>query len=110
VVIADNDGNPAHHIAAGTPCGDDGTRYFFVAATDVDHDDPASVENAQAVLDVIETVNSAVVNEDVPVLNTIANNKRHLVKSDKALNQYLRYAGGYPTASFGDLQAMAAKR
>jgi phenylpropionate dioxygenase-like ring-hydroxylating dioxygenase large terminal subunit len=110
VVMADNDGNPAHHIAAGTPCGESGTRYFFVAATTVDRDDPGSVKQAEAVLDVIETVNTAVVNEDVPVLNTIANTKRHLVKSDKALSQYLRYAQEYPTSSFDELQLMATKR
>jgi nitrite reductase/ring-hydroxylating ferredoxin subunit len=100
------------HIAAGTPFTgpSPGARFFFVLTAAHDPADPASTTAAVALLDTMQAHHTQIVNEDIPVLNSLQLDHRIVVKSDTALVHYLRYAEGYPRRSFADLEGHAASR
>jgi phenylpropionate dioxygenase-like ring-hydroxylating dioxygenase large terminal subunit len=104
-------GRESGHIAAGTPFTgpDGGSRFFFVLAAASDPNDAGSQAAATSLLDALQAHHTTIVNEDIPVLNSLQFDHRVLVKSDKALIEYLRYADGYRTRSFAELESVAAR-
>jgi hypothetical protein len=86
------------HIAAATPMGEQGTRFFVCVATQ-------RSDKAALALDQQQALHTELINEDVPIMNTLRLGDDHLVTSDRQLAKYLRYVRDFPKMTFKELDA-----
>jgi phenylpropionate dioxygenase-like ring-hydroxylating dioxygenase large terminal subunit len=99
----EHDGRLTMQVTGGTPMGSQGTRFFFSLATD---NSPGAEEH----LDERERLHNRLVNEDLPILNTLRLGDDHLVAADRAIARYLRYARDYPRTTMAELEDLAVRR
>jgi phenylpropionate dioxygenase-like ring-hydroxylating dioxygenase large terminal subunit len=87
-----------HHLAFSAPMGSGGTRMFMVVSTE-------ATDGADEHLEHLKSTHNQIVNEDLPILNTLRMGDDHLVAADRALAGYLRYARDYPRLTFAEIEA-----
>lgn len=86
------------HIAATSPMGSQGTRFFISVAT-------RRSGSAELFLDQQQELHCDLVQEDLPIMNTLRLGDDHLVASDRQLARYLRYVRDFPKATMVQLEA-----
>lgn len=97
VTMGEHEGDLSMHVAAGTPMGSLGTRYFMSVAV-------PKTQGAEE-LERIKAMHTQLLNEDLPIMNTLRMGKNLFVPADRAMNRYFRYARAYPRASMADFGA-----
>lgn len=96
----DQDGRLKWYIAASTPCGREGTKFFISVITTKD-------EGAEEFLDRQAAIHTSLINEDVPILNNLRYGELLLVPSDRALARYLRSVPNYPRTTLSQIEKAA---
>lgn len=94
------DGRLKWYIAASTPCGREGLKFFYTFITTRDDD-------SEAFCDRMAQLHASIQNEDLPVINNMRYGNFHLVKSDQAMMQFLRTVPKYPRTSMKELEKAA---
>jgi phenylpropionate dioxygenase-like ring-hydroxylating dioxygenase large terminal subunit len=100
--MGDQGGRLKWYIAAGSPLGREGLRFFFTIITTKD-------DGAEEFLDRQAAMHARIQNEDVPILNNLRYRDFNLVKSDQELMRFLRKVPKYPRTSMKELEKKAAK-
>jgi phenylpropionate dioxygenase-like ring-hydroxylating dioxygenase large terminal subunit len=95
-----HDGRVTLQVAGSAPMGALGLRMFMVVATD-------RSPGAEKHLEERERLHNRLVNEDLPILNTLRFGDDHLVAADRAIAKFLRMAKDYPKATMAQLEASA---
>lgn len=88
------------HIAGISPMGREGTKIFVTVAAE-------QSESADDFLDQQQAMHTQLINEDLPVLNTIRFGRTQFVESDKHLTRFLRYVRKFPKVTMAELEASA---
>lgn len=96
----DQGGRLKWYIAAGSPFGQDGLRFFFTFVTTKD-------DGAEEAFDRWTAMHARIQNEDVPILNNMRYGDFNLVKSDQTLTRFMRKAMKYPRTSMKELEKKA---
>jgi phenylpropionate dioxygenase-like ring-hydroxylating dioxygenase large terminal subunit len=91
------------HIAGGTYMGSEGTKYFMTIGAEVNGNGDDALRMAEESLDAQQALHTTLINEDLPVMNSLRLGDDHLVGSDRKLAQYLRYARDYPRVTMASL-------
>ncbi|HVW34985.1 MAG TPA: hypothetical protein VHL53_20805, partial [Acidimicrobiia bacterium] len=86
------------YVASATPMGGAGTRFFMSVAT-------RRGETAEAVLDQQQALHTQIINEDLPIMNTLRLGDDHFVASDRQMVKYLRRVRTFPRVSMAELEA-----
>lgn len=98
-----HDETPIAHIAATTSMGSQGLRVFMALGAELQGDDEAAFAQAEASLDAQQAVHTSLVNEDIPIMNSLRLGDDHLVAADRKLAHFLRYVRDYPRLSVASL-------
>jgi hypothetical protein len=94
------DGRLKWYIAASSPCGRRGTRFFLTIITTKDAE-------AEAFLDRAEAMHNRILNEDLPILNNMRYGDLRLVKADRDMGRFIRAAREYPRTTLDALETAA---
>lgn len=98
------------HVAAGSPLGSSGTKFFMVLAAAAPGIRRRTEADVQEELDTLQTMHTQLFAEDLPVLNTLRPGATMFVASDKTLARYLRYARAYPRTTLRAIEQEADAR
>jgi phenylpropionate dioxygenase-like ring-hydroxylating dioxygenase large terminal subunit len=79
-----------------------GTRCFTVAGAELGGEGEAARAQAEASLDAQQALSTQLINEDLPIMNTLRLGDDHLVGADRKLAAYLRFVRDYPRATMAD--------
>jgi phenylpropionate dioxygenase-like ring-hydroxylating dioxygenase large terminal subunit len=99
--MGDQDGRLKWYIAASAPLGREGTKFFITVITTRGEGDIEFLDRQAA-------MHTAIMNEDVPVLNNLRYGNFLLVPSDKAMTRFIRSVLKYPRTTMRDLERAAA--
>ena len=94
------DGRLKWYIAASTPCGREGTKFFLTLIT-------TKEAGAEAFFDRAEALHNRIINEDLPVLNNMRYGALRLVASDRDLGRFIRSVREYPRTTLDALETAA---
>lgn len=104
------EGYLTQHLAAGVPLGSSGTKFFVHVTAPAAGVDGRTGSDVEHDLDALQKMHTQLMNEDLPVLNTLRPGRNMLVKSDRVLARYLRYARDYPRTSLRELERESSAR
>jgi phenylpropionate dioxygenase-like ring-hydroxylating dioxygenase large terminal subunit len=99
--VGDQAGRLKWYIAASSPFGREGTRFFFTIVT-------TKGDGAEEFLDRQAAMHARIQNEDVPILNNLRYGNFNLVKSDQAMMRFMRKVLKYPRTSMQELEKKAS--
>lgn len=94
---SDRAGDILTHIATTAPLGESGVQFFVTVAT-------RRGENAQAALEAQQDLHTQLINEDLPVMNSIRLGDATLVGSDYGLVSFLRRMREFPRVTFPEIE------
>jgi phenylpropionate dioxygenase-like ring-hydroxylating dioxygenase large terminal subunit len=97
------DGRLKLQLVGSAPMGSQGTRTFFALATD-------NSPGGQEYLEEQEALHTRLINEDLPILNTLRLGDDHFVATDRNIVRYLRFARDYPKTTVTALEASIATK
>jgi nitrite reductase/ring-hydroxylating ferredoxin subunit len=86
------------YLAGSTPLGREGLTTFICVAAE-------KGDGAEAILDQQQALHTELIQEDLPVMNTIRMGDALFSTSDRNMVRYLRYARNYPRAQMRDFKA-----
>lgn len=101
------DGDFLAHLAASAPMGRAGTRFFIIAITRQEGDDEEAKANAQRNLDQVLALHTELLNEDLPILNSVRLGEAHFTAADRPMARYLQYVRSYPRITMAALEQSA---
>jgi phenylpropionate dioxygenase-like ring-hydroxylating dioxygenase large terminal subunit len=102
------EGRLTQHIGCGTPMGSQGSKFFLVLTAPAAGVDDRSTSDVEGELDLLAKMHTQLFLEDLPVMNTLRAGRTVLVKSDRTLARYLRYARDYPRTTLCEIEREAA--
>ena len=94
------DSEELSYIAAMSPLGRKGLVPFFCLAAE-------RSDRAEAILDQQQALHSELVQEDLPIMNTMRMGSALFSSSDRNMVKYIRYARNFPRTRMSDLEAHA---
>lgn len=92
------------HLAASSPMGREGTKFFIVAVTRLESDDEEGRATADRNLDQILALHTDLLNEDLPIMNTLRLGEAHMTAADRQMARYLHYVRSYPRTTMAELE------